>query len=98
MWRCAFYLKGIICKLPARVEEQEMSRDALHEALMGSEWQDIALNHACKIECLESQITDLEHKLLALKIFVARHINNSGGMCHVCGAMPDEKCDAGLHG
>lgn len=50
-----------------------------------------------QIQCLESRIVDLESRLHAFKVFVARSLNK-GGMCAVCGALPEEQCDAGLHG
>jgi len=79
-----------------------MSRELLHESMKGKDWEDIVLDLACANERLEARIADLEKKLLNLKVYVARTIR--GGClgyfppCLVCGALGDEKCDAGLHG
>lgn len=72
-----------------------MSRESLHESMLGKGWEEIALDLACANERLEARVADLERKLQAVKIILAR-LDGQG--CSICGALGDEPCDAGLHG
>ena len=80
-----------------------MSRKSCHETMKGRDFEDIFLDLAHKNECLEARIVDLETKLLNLKGVIVRLTKVAGpwtciNYCHICGALGDEPCDAGLHG